>query len=159
MSEEEVSEAGQPSPRYSNGAGNYGFDSSGDSGPSAGAGPDSDAKRRDALRKGKWTPEEERYTNKVIDFFNTGVLQLPESERGVTLRAYLADKLGCDPMRITKKYTGASCLGKRVYHAQKKGFLPEELERASKQLKVLEDDFRQKLVQMNRKRSNSATVE
>jgi hypothetical protein len=102
-------------------------------------------------------PEEERYTNKVIDAFNTGVLQLPESERGVTLRAYLAEKLGCDPMRITKKYTGASCLGKRVYHAQKKGFQPEELERASVELKVLEDDFRAKLLQMNRKRSNSSS--
>jgi hypothetical protein len=28
----------------------------------------------------------------------------------------LADKLNCDPMRITKKYAGASCLGRRVYH-------------------------------------------
>ena len=27
-------------------------------------------------------------------------------------------QLGCDPMRITKKYTGTSCLGKRVYHSE-----------------------------------------
>jgi len=66
------------------------------------------------LRKGKWTPEEEEYTGKIIHFFNTGALALPE---GTTLRAYLAEKLHCDPMRITKKFTGSSCLGKRVYHS------------------------------------------
>ena len=33
-----------------------------------------------------------------------------------TLRAYLSDKLHCDPMRITKKFTGSSCIGKRVFH-------------------------------------------
>mmetsp|Transcript_35477 Transcript_35477/g.46825 ORF Transcript_35477/g.46825 Transcript_35477/m.46825 type:complete len:619 (+) Transcript_35477:166-2022(+) len=66
------------------------------------------------LRKGKWTPEEEEYTSKIIQFFNTGALALPE---GTTLRAYLAEKLHCDPMRITKKFTGSSCLGKRVYHS------------------------------------------
>eukprot|EP01032_Pedospumella_encystans_P020012 gene20012-22746_t len=71
------------------------------------------------LRKGKWTVEEERYSNKVIEYFNNGILRLDEHERGITLRAYLAQKLSCDPMRITKKYTGSSCLGKRVYHAQK----------------------------------------
>jgi hypothetical protein len=40
-------------------------------------------------------------------------LTLPE---GATLRSYLSEKLNCDPMRITKKYAGASCLGRRVYH-------------------------------------------
>mmetsp|Transcript_12229 Transcript_12229/g.16042 ORF Transcript_12229/g.16042 Transcript_12229/m.16042 type:complete len:435 (-) Transcript_12229:508-1812(-) len=65
------------------------------------------------LRKGKWTVEEEEFTTKIIHYFNTGVLQLPE---GTTLRSFLAEKLNCDPMRITKKFTGSQCLGKRVYH-------------------------------------------
>lgn len=103
--------------------------------------------------------EEERYTNRVIEAFNSGSLKLTESDRGITLRAYLADKLGCDPMRITKKYTGASCLGKRVYHAHKMqhAMKVEEVERTSVDLAFLEEEFRQKLLQMGRRRSNSGS--
>jgi hypothetical protein len=58
--------------------------------------------------------EEEEYTNRIIHYFNMGILTQPE---GSTLRSYLADKLNCDPMRITKKYAANSCLGKkRAYH-------------------------------------------
>ncbi|EGB01830.1 hypothetical protein AURANDRAFT_69453, partial [Aureococcus anophagefferens] len=65
-------------------------------------------------RKGKWTIEETEFTTRIIELFNTGLLELPE---GATLRSYLAQKLSCDPMRITKKFSGASCLGKRVFHS------------------------------------------
>ena len=34
--------------------------------------------------------EEEEYTQQIIDYFNEGLVPLPE---GVTLRAYLAEKL------------------------------------------------------------------
>jgi hypothetical protein len=69
-------------------------------------------KEKKDLRKGKWTPEEEEYASRIIYFYQNGILQLPE---GVTLRSYLAERLNCDPMRITKKIAGASCcLGKRV---------------------------------------------
>ena len=34
---------------------------------------------------------------------------------GATLRSYLAEKLNCDPMRITKKFTGDLAIGKRVF--------------------------------------------
>lgn len=103
--------------------------------------------------------EEERYTNRVIEAFNSGSLKLTDSDRGITLRAYLANKLGCDPMRITKKYTGASCLGKRVYHAHKMQHATkaEEVERTSADLAFLEEEFRQKLLQMGRRRSNSGS--
>ena len=74
-----------------------------------------------SLRKGKWTvlfvhcimintnqsnlfsfsficrlcqAEEEMYTNKVIETFNLGILKLAGHEKGITLRAYLANKLG-----------------------------------------------------------------
>ena len=49
----------------------------------------------------------------VHTFSQLGLPFLPE---GTTLRSYLAEKLNCDPMQITKKFAGASCLGKRVYH-------------------------------------------
>ena len=65
------------------------------------------------LRRGKWTVEEEAYVARVIHDFNSGYLNAPP---GTTLRTYLSDKLNCDPMRITKKFTGDSCIGKRVFH-------------------------------------------
>ena len=65
------------------------------------------------LRRGKWTVEEEAYVARVIQDFNSGYLNAPP---GTTLRTYLSDKLNCDPMRITKKFTGDSCIGKRVFH-------------------------------------------
>lgn len=74
----------------------------------------STADKKKSTRKGKWTIEEEEFTTRIIQFFNSGLLELPE---GTTLRSYLAEKLNCDPMRITKKFSGASCLGKRVFHA------------------------------------------
>jgi hypothetical protein len=64
-------------------------------------------------RRGKWTIEEESYVARVIQDFNSGFLDAPA---GTTLRTYLSDKLQCDPMRITKKFTGDSCIGKRVFH-------------------------------------------
>jgi hypothetical protein len=64
-------------------------------------------------RRGKWTVEEEAYVARVIQDFNSGFLDAPA---GTTLRTYLSDKLNCDPMRITKKFTGEACIGKRVFH-------------------------------------------
>jgi len=66
-----------------------------------------------ARRRGKWTVEEEEYVARVIQDFNSGYLNAPA---GYTLRSYLSDKLQCDPMRITKKFTGEACIGKRVFH-------------------------------------------
>lgn len=66
-----------------------------------------------SLRRGKWTVEEEAFVARVIQDFNSGFLDAPA---GTTLRTYLSEKLKCDPMRITKKFTGDACIGKRVFH-------------------------------------------
>jgi hypothetical protein len=71
------------------------------------------SKPSSSLRRGKWTVEEEGYVARVIQDFNSGFLNAPA---GTTLRSYLSEKLHCDPMRITKKFTGDSCIGKRVFH-------------------------------------------
>jgi hypothetical protein len=42
------------------------------------------------VRKGKWTAEEENYTQKIISLFNRGKLPIPA---GTTLRSYLSEKL------------------------------------------------------------------
>lgn len=97
-------------------------------------------KDRSKLRKGKWTVEEEEYTSRIIHHFSTGLLTLPE---GTTLRSYLAEKLNCDPMRITKKFAGASCLGKRVYHlCDRTQATVTDVEMAKAELSRLEHRFR-----------------
>eukprot|EP00629_Pelagomonadales_sp_RCC1024_P006396 CAMPEP_0119284110 /NCGR_PEP_ID=MMETSP1329-20130426/29756_1 /TAXON_ID=114041 /ORGANISM="Genus nov. species nov., Strain RCC1024" /LENGTH=244 /DNA_ID=CAMNT_0007284787 /DNA_START=133 /DNA_END=864 /DNA_ORIENTATION=- len=104
------------------------------------------AKKADGGRKGKWTIEETEYTTKMIEHFNEGLLELPE---GSTLRAYLAQKLRCDPMRITKKFSGAACLGNKVFHAsaarprlnQPEAQRPEAVARAQEELRILEGRF------------------
>jgi hypothetical protein len=65
------------------------------------------------LRRGKWTQEEEAFVARAIHDFNCGFLNVAA---GTTLRTYLSDKLQCNPMRVTKKFTGDSCIGKRVFH-------------------------------------------
>ena len=99
--------------------------------------------------------EEEKYTNKIIEAFNTGTIDLPESASGITLRAYLAEKLGCDPMRITKKYTGTSCLGKRVYHCDVSKASPEAINKIKLELNDLEIKFKEKLEQTTREKRES----
>ena len=64
-----------------------------------------------SLRRGKWTAEEEAYALAAIRDFNSGYLDAPP---GTTLRAYLSENLQCDPMRITKKFTGDASIGKKV---------------------------------------------
>ncbi|TMW60953.1 hypothetical protein Poli38472_000995 [Pythium oligandrum] len=70
------------------------------------------SKARPGLRKGKWTEEEERYATQLTTYFKEGLLPI---ERGTMLRLYLSQKLNCEPMRITKKFTGGECIGKQVF--------------------------------------------
>ena len=93
------------------------------------------------LRKGKWTSEEEAYCNKVINLFNKGLLPIPT---GTTLRSYLSDKLNCDPMRITKKYSGPSCIGKQVFQPAPPEYL-HEMRDHEDELSRLEIEFKNRL--------------
>mmetsp|Transcript_41387 Transcript_41387/g.95603 ORF Transcript_41387/g.95603 Transcript_41387/m.95603 type:complete len:523 (+) Transcript_41387:65-1633(+) len=65
-------------------------------------------------RKGKWLKEEEDYALMLISHFKSGHLK-DEPTSGVTLRAYLAERLDCEPMRITKKFNGDASIGKHLY--------------------------------------------
>lgn len=87
--------------------------------------------------------EEEEYTSRIIHYFSTGLLTLPD---GATLRSYLADKLNCDPMRVTKKYAGAACLGRRAYHFRNRVHPSvAEIQLAKAELDHLEQRFRMKV--------------
>lgn len=65
-------------------------------------------------RSGKWSGEEETFANQLVIDFETGALT--DCEDGCTLRSYLARKLNCAPMRISKKFAGR-CIGKVTGHA------------------------------------------
>ena len=54
-----------------------------------------------AMRRGKWTQEEQTYADFLISLFTAGTV--PGCEDGVTLRAFLAKELRCERMRISKK--------------------------------------------------------
>ena len=64
----------------------------------------------DSKRIGKWTDEEESFAIEVIKSFRNGKLR--DCEIGCMLRSYLAKKLLCSPMRISKKFSGENQLGK-----------------------------------------------
>ena len=59
---------------------------------------------------GKWTKEEQAFANRLIDDFYRGVSQ--GVENGQSLRTHLAQRLRCDPLRISKRFAGSNCLGK-----------------------------------------------
>lgn len=64
------------------------------------------------LRTGKWTKAEAAFTNRIIEEFKTGTLD--DCPEGYTLRSYLAIKLNCSPMRISKKLAGLR-MGKNAF--------------------------------------------
>uniref|UniRef100_A0A7S4JCB1 Uncharacterized protein n=1 Tax=Odontella aurita TaxID=265563 RepID=A0A7S4JCB1_9STRA len=109
------------------------------------------------LRRGKWTAEEEVYVAQVIHDFNAGFLS---ALAGTTLRSYLSDKLQCDPMRITKKFTGADCIGKRVFHpAVRSSSNAAVIDKAQLELDGLERRWRKRLeIQQKESAKKAATA-
>mmetsp|Transcript_7056 Transcript_7056/g.14322 ORF Transcript_7056/g.14322 Transcript_7056/m.14322 type:complete len:292 (+) Transcript_7056:225-1100(+) len=106
------------------------------------------------LRRGKWSAEEEQYVSAIIFRFNQGTLPVPA---GTTLRSYLSDKLNCDPMRITKKFTGEEAIGKRVFKPERLGMRSQqELREISDSLLELEIRFKKKLASLQRESERKA---
>lgn len=66
--------------------------------------PRKKSKLWNSLNYGKWTDDEEAEALALIRDFERGTLT--DCEEGSTLRIYLAKKLHCDPMRISKKLAG-----------------------------------------------------
>jgi len=107
-------------------------------------------------RRGKWTVEEEAYVARVIQDFNSGFLDAPA---GTTLRTFLSDKLNCDPMRITKKFTGEACIGKRVFHpAIRSPNNSTAIDKAQSELEQLEERWRRRLEMQQRESAKKAAA-
>ncbi|KDO18291.1 hypothetical protein SPRG_21726 [Saprolegnia parasitica CBS 223.65] len=61
--------------------------------------------------RGLWFHYEQRYAAKLIEYFVQGALALPP---GTTLRGFLAEKLCCSPMRVSKKLATGSIAGRAI---------------------------------------------
>ena len=106
------------------------------------------------LRRGKWTPEEEAYANRLIQEFKAGLLPLTD---GTTLRTFLSKLLNCDPMRISKKFVGSNCIGKQVFRrrtADINRLTPEQMQQSRSELSELERRFLERVAQTNRVKSS-----
>mmetsp|Transcript_26162 Transcript_26162/g.26398 ORF Transcript_26162/g.26398 Transcript_26162/m.26398 type:complete len:135 (-) Transcript_26162:91-495(-) len=55
------------------------------------------------VRSGQWTKEEMSYASELIDLFRSGSYAIG-AKKGQTVRSFLAKKLYCNPMRISKKF-------------------------------------------------------
>jgi hypothetical protein len=109
------------------------------------------------LRRGKWTPEEEGYANRLIQEFKAGLLPLTD---GTTLRTFLSKLLNCDPMRISKKFVGSNCIGKQVFRrrtADLNRLTPEQIQKSRSELSELERRFLERVAQTNRVKNSNAT--
>jgi hypothetical protein len=118
--------------------------------PSSGSGK----KKGLPLRRGKWTPEEEAYANRLIQEFKAGLLPLTD---GTTLRTFLSKLLNCDPMRISKKFVGSNCIGKQVFRrrtADLNRLTPEQIQKSRAELSELERRFLERVAQTNRVKSS-----
>eukprot|EP00903_Cladosiphon_okamuranus_P013837 g12876.t1 len=102
-------------------------------------------------RSGRWIIEEEDFARACIDAFNSGLLS--QVEEGTTLRAFLSERLQCQPMRVTKKLHGSKGMGKRLY-VRAKDSTPALMEAAARELEALEARFAKKLLA----RSNETPV-
>lgn len=111
-------------------------------------------KKGPPLRRGKWTPEEEAYANRLIQEFKAGLLPLTD---GTTLRTFLSKLLNCDPMRISKKFVGNNCIGKQVFrrrNADLNRLTPEQIQQSRAELSELERRFLERVAQTNRVKSS-----
>ena len=94
------------------------------------------------MRKGKWSFEEEAYATRLIRDFKAGILSLND---GASLRAYLAEMLNCEPMRVTKKFARTDCIGKVTFRpASLQAFSPELRAIAAREAEGLRARFLQR---------------
>lgn len=66
---------------------------------------------------------------------------------GTMLRRYLAQKLNCEPMRITKKFKGTQSIGRQRYRPSPDSNLLMSKRMAAKELSYLEAAFRNAVAQ------------
>ena len=99
----------------------------------------------DDVRTRKWTPEEEMYTQRLIQEFQDGLLPLPD---GMRLRTFLSNVLDCHPLRINKKFFGTDCLVSQKFKMQidvLNNLAPELIQQTRAEISELERRFLKQL--------------
>eukprot|EP00607_Mallomonas_marina_P007424 CAMPEP_0182416370 /NCGR_PEP_ID=MMETSP1167-20130531/648_1 /TAXON_ID=2988 /ORGANISM="Mallomonas Sp, Strain CCMP3275" /LENGTH=277 /DNA_ID=CAMNT_0024589069 /DNA_START=46 /DNA_END=879 /DNA_ORIENTATION=+ len=89
-------------------------------------------------KRGKWSKAEKEYADKLIYAFRSGLIHHVKSD-GRSLRSFLANRLKCGAMRISKKFVGYEGLGGRFY--ERPGVTEEAIELCAKELQQFEDTF------------------
>lgn len=97
---------------------------------------------------GTWTVEEEEYAELIVNEFRAGTC--PDAKDGITLRRYLAEKLGCLPKRVSKKYESSGYNGRQVYQKRRSPMPPEESQMRLAKLADLETKFEASRQQLRR---------
>ncbi|CAB9496150.1 expressed unknown protein [Seminavis robusta] len=112
--------------------------------------PNSDTKkeqrgRDNVMYMGAWTFQEMEYVEKLVVEYRAG--NLPElassSNTTGTMRAFIAEKLQCNPKRISKKFENTEYNGRLQYTHQAVTLLlsPAEAQKNQDELKALEETF------------------
>ncbi|KDO29669.1 hypothetical protein SPRG_05621 [Saprolegnia parasitica CBS 223.65] len=89
-------------------------------------------------RVGYWSREEQTYASKLIEAFMKGQLQL---RKGTSLRSFLAHRLGCNPMRVSKKLATCAIAGMEI---------PRRIGTATYQPKMYQDASMAEILQTER---------
>lgn len=91
---------------------------------------------------GRWTAEEERYAERLIEEFRDGNLEDADFEGGPsTLRGFLATKLKCGAKRISKKFESSGYNGRMQYVRKQSGMTPEEYQKRRVELESSRQGF------------------
>jgi len=91
---------------------------------------------------GRWTAEEERYAEKLIEEFRDGNLEDADFEDGPsTLRGFLATKLTCGAKRISKKFESSGYNGRMQYVRKQGDITSEDSQMRREELETLRQGF------------------
>jgi hypothetical protein len=89
-------------------------------------------------RKGKWSADEHKYANMMMKQFQMGALPLVD---GLHLRGFIANLLQCDPLRVTKKYSGHAIGKQNFYYQRHKSYCYNLHTKMQKRISSLRNHF------------------
>ncbi|KAJ0408969.1 hypothetical protein P43SY_002848 [Pythium insidiosum] len=90
------------------------------------------------VRKGKWSPDEHKYANMMMKQFQLGAFPLVD---GLHLRGFIANLLQCDPLRVTKKYSGHAIGKQNFYYQRQKSYCYNLHTKLQKRISNLRNHF------------------
>ncbi|TMW58672.1 hypothetical protein Poli38472_010231 [Pythium oligandrum] len=90
------------------------------------------------VRKGKWSSDEHKYANMMMKQFQMGAVPLVD---GLHLRGFIANLLQCDPLRVTKKYSGHAIGKQNFFYQRQKSYCYNLHTKLQKRISSLRNHF------------------